>query len=161
MNDRQLDELLKQELDALPRELTPGRNLYPGIEHAVNDTGFYLRKSFALAACLVLAISLVFSGGALFESSQNDAPQLTEFISLLQAEHERTKQTLMVEYQDQQALASDWEQQMEQLEQAEKVIYEALKEDSTNLELLKILRQVQSKQIDLIDTVYAPNFMII
>ena len=43
------------------------------------------------------------------------------------------------------------------MEQAEHVIYKALNEEPDNLELLKILRQIQQKQLNLIETVFAPR----
>ena len=107
---------------------------------------------------------LAVSGGLYFSRPQAPAVNSVDiagYIELLQTDHERNKQALLVQYQDQTALAPDWEEQMNQLEQAEQAIYDALKEDPENLELLKILRSVQTKQIDLIESVYAPLFTTI
>jgi len=111
---------------------------------------------------VLLVVSLAFSAGLYINSSAPaETSAINNLISSLQNEHRRNKQALLVEYENQTALAPDWEGQMGQLEQAEQAIYEALREDPENLELLKILRQVQTKQIELIESVYAPLFTTI
>jgi hypothetical protein len=161
MNDRQFENTLAEELQKLEKEIQPSRDLWPGIDHAINSNTVTISKPFAIAASLLLALSLTLSGGLYFSRPVSDTQSAEDFITLLQTEHERNKQSLLVEYQNQTALAPEWEGQMQQLEQAEQAIYEALKEDSENIELLKILRLVQTKQIELIDSVYAPLFITI
>lgn len=162
MNDREFEERLKQEIGKLKRELRPHRDLWPGIDHAIHhSSSFTPGRSFALAASVLLAIALVVSGALYTRAPQQDSQGVADFIAQLQSEHEKNKQNLLVQYQGQQALAPDWEEQMDQLEQAEQAIYRALMDDPENLELLKILRQVQTKQIDLIESVYAPLFTTI
>lgn len=163
MNDRQLDQQLKTEIDKLARDIEPARDLWPGIDHAINNHTYAIPKPVAIAAGIVLVVSLAISGGLYMNRPQSvsDARNVADFIALLQSDHEKNKQALLVEYAGQTALAPDWEAQMVQLEQAEQAIYEALKEDPENLEMLKILRQVQTKQIELIESVYAPLFTTI
>lgn len=161
MNEKQFEELLSEEIGNLKREINPARDLWPGIDHAINTNTITLSKPAALAAGIVFAVSLVLSGSLYFGQSQPDIRAINELITLLQSEHEKNKQALLVEYQNQSALAPDWESQMNQLEQAELAIYEALRGDPDNIELLKILRQVQTKQIELIESVYAPLFTTI
>lgn len=163
MNDKVFEERLGRELDALQEELSPNRDLWPGIDHAINSNSIAVPKPVAIAASILLVVSLAFSGGLYFkrDAAPDNMAGINALIAGLQSEHERNKQTLLVEYQGQPALAPDWEGQMQQLEQAEQAIYEALRDDPENLELLKILRQVQTKQIDLIESVYAPLFTTI
>lgn len=161
MNDKNFEETLNRALNELDRDITPARDLWPGIDHAINANTVAVPKIVAIAASVLLAVSLAISGNLYFSSTQTNERGVDEFIALLQSEHEKNKQSLLVEYQDQAALAPDWESQMQQLEQAEQAIYEALKGDTENIELLKILRQVQTKQIELIESVYAPLFISI
>lgn len=171
MNDRQLDQYLNEETGKLARDIPPGRDLWPGIDHAINDNTITVPRRVAVAAAIVLAVCVTVSGGLILNRpappdqaqsrEQATAQGIADFIAMLQSEHEKNKQALLVEYQGQTALAPDWEAQMRQLEQAEQAIYEALTEDPENLELLKILRQVQTKQIELIESVYAPLFTTI
>ena len=161
MNDREFDQQLNEELRNLRKDIPPSRDLWPGIEHAINSNTIAVPKPLAVAASILLVVSIAFSGGLYFSRPQPDGQAMASLVAMLQSEHERNKQALLVEYQDQTALAPDWEEQMQQLEQAEEAIYEALREDPENIELLKILRQVQTKQIDLIESVYAPLFTTI
>jgi hypothetical protein len=82
---------------------------------------------------------------------------MSALTALLKSEHEANKQSLLVSYQDRRPFYADWQEQLQQLEEAENVILEALAEEPTNVELLNLLRQVQHKQLDLIETVYAPR----
>ena len=158
-NDSQFEQTLQNELSMLEREMQPSRNLWPGIDHAINSNTVTLPRWFVIAASIVLVMSVTLSGGLYVNRPEtNDNNEIAEFIAFLQSEHERNKQTLLVEYAGQTPLAPDWEQQMQQLELAEQAIYTALREDPENIELLKILRQVQNKQIALIDSVFAPLF---
>jgi len=162
MNDKDFDDLLSEEINNLKRDIAPSRDLWPGIDHAIYSNTIAVPKSLAIAASIMLVVSVAFSAGLYFNRPlPNDSQVLASMISMLQNEHERNKQALLVEYQNQTALAPDWEGQMQQLEQAEQAIYEALREDPQNIELLKILRQVQTKQIELIESVYAPLFTTI
>jgi len=162
MNDKDFDDLLSEEINNLKRDIAPSRDLWPGIDHAINSNTIAVPKSLAIAASIMLVVSVAFSAGLYFNRPlPNDSQVLASMVSMLQNEHERNKQALLVEYQNQTALAPDWEGQMQQLEQAEQAIYEALREDPQNIELLKILRQVQTKQIELIESVYAPLFTTI
>ena len=163
MDDRQFEELLKKEIDSLPRDISPRRDLWPGIDHAINTRMVTLPRWVAVAAGIVLVISLAVSGTLYISPPRQETtnPAIADFIATLQSDHARNKQALLVEYRNQTALAPDWEEQMNQLEQAEQAIYQALRDDPENLELLKILRQVQTKQIDLIESVYAPLFRAI
>jgi hypothetical protein len=162
MNDNDFDNLLNEELQNLQRDIAPSRDLWPGIDHAINSSNTYaVPKPLAIAASILLVVSLAFSAGLYLNRPLDNRRDATALIALLQSDHERNKQALLVEYENQTALAPDWEGQMEQLEQAEEAIYEALREDPDNIELLKILRQVQTKQIELIESVYAPLFTTI
>lgn len=158
MNDRQFEEKLNEEINRLDRDIRPTRDLWPGIDHSINSNTIAVPVPLAIAASVLLVFSIAISGTLYVKGSQQSSANIDAFITLLETEHQRNKQALLVEYQNQPALAPDWEMQMEQLELAEQAIYDALKDDSENMELLKILRQVQGKQIELIESVYAPLF---
>jgi len=142
MNDKVFEERLGRELDALQEELAPARDLWPGIDNTINSKTIAVPKPVAIAASIMRVVSLAFSGS--LSVSRDSAPDnaginvginaginvgINALIAFLQSEHERNKQTLLVEYWGQPALAPDWEGQMQQLEQAEQAIYEALRED--------------------------------
>ena len=158
MSDPQRKSKLQDAVDRLPRELPPARDLWPGIAHAINTperTDWHRSLAIAASIVLVFALSLYFSMQQSTGTLQNS--RIEEYIGVLQYEHKQNKQALMVQYKDQQAFYPDWEVQMKDLEQAEQVIFQALRDDPENLELLKILRQVQAKEIELLDAAFAPR----
>uniref|UniRef100_UPI0038F6B87A hypothetical protein n=1 Tax=Streptomyces scabiei TaxID=1930 RepID=UPI0038F6B87A len=57
------------------------------------------------------------------------------------------KQTLLVQYQNQPALADNWQQQLVELEDAERAIKQALENEPENPALLKMLAQVYQQQL--------------
>jgi len=138
MNNKVFEERLGRELDALQEELAPARDLWPGIDHTINSNTIAVPKPVAIAASIMRVVSLAFSDS--LSVRRDSAPDnaginvgindgINALIAFLQSEHERNKQTLLVEYWGQPALAPDWEGQMQQLEQAKQAIYEALRED--------------------------------
>jgi hypothetical protein len=158
MNDPQRKSKLQDAIKNMPRELTPARDLWPGIAHAINTparTEWQRTTALAASIMLIFGVSLYFSTKQSAEVLLNS--RLEEYIGVLQYEHQQNKQALLVQYKDQPAVYPEWEEQMEELEQAEQVIFQALREDPENLELLKILRHVQEKEIELLDAVFAPR----
>ncbi|MES2603303.1 MAG: hypothetical protein V4603_00090 [Pseudomonadota bacterium] len=145
-------------INALPRELAPARDLWPGIDHAINASSAVMGyRPYALAASVLLVLGL-----SVFYGVRQPLPSITDpgieaYISDLQVEHQRSKEAILVEFRDQQPWYPEWEDQLHQLETAENAIYDALRNDPDNRELLSILRDVQNKQLKLIDAVFAPQ----
>ncbi len=151
-------DLLQRAIAQVPREQMPQRDLWPGIELAINEAQppvqWKQRTALAASLLLVLAASLQFGR----VQPEPDAAGIEwDVLVALQSEHLHSKQALLVQYEDEAPLYQDWETQMQQLEQAEQVIYNALREEPGNLELLKMLRLVQQKQLNLIDSVFSPR----
>jgi hypothetical protein len=157
--DKLPGDTLQRALDAMPRDQLPGRDLWPGIEHAINEArpraawGQYA----ALAASLLLLLFASLQFGRIPAVPGANAGIDRELLAELQSEHLQSKQALLVRYEEAAPLYPAWETQMQQLEQAEQVIYNALREEPSNLELLKMLRLVQQKQLELIDSVFSPR----
>ena len=149
---------LQRALGQLPREQLPQHDLWPGIEHAINEAlpraSWKQHSALAASLLLILAASLQFGR---VQPEPGAAGIDRNLLVELQSEHLHSKQALLVQYQDTAPLYPDWETQMQQLEKAEQVIYNALREEPGNLELLKMLRLVQHKQLDLIDSVFSPR----
>lgn len=149
-----LDDLLRQ----LPRDATPARDLWPGIDHALNQVQppvAYRPYALAASVLLVLGASLYF--GLRQPGLPAGNPAIDAYISELQSAHQLSKEAVLVEFSKQQPWYPDWEDQLHELEQAENVIYDALRNDPDNRELLNILRGVQEKQLKLIDSVFKPH----
>lgn len=150
------DSALQRAIAQLPRAQLPQRDLWPGIEHAINEVPSVRvwKQHTVLAASLLLVLAASLQFGRV-QPEPGAAGINRELLMALQSEHQHSKQALLVQYQDAAPLYLDWETQMQQLEQAEQVIYNALREEPGNLELLRMLRLVQQKQLDLIDSVFS------
>lgn len=158
MNKRNAEQRLQDALDTLPREILPQRDLWPGIAHALQipeRAPLPWQRQAALAASVLLVLTLSLYFGQSTQPLPNSVAE--EFFSTLQREHELNKQMLLVGYRNQQPLFANWEQQLLQLEQAEAAIFEALRDDPQNRELIEILRQVQDKQLNVIDKAFDPR----
>ncbi len=66
-----------------------------------------------------------------------------------------------MQYQNQPALTDNWQQQLTELEDAERAIKQALENEPENPALLKMLAQVYQQQLDLINKVHAPKWQTI
>ena len=157
MSNRNAQGRLQDALDALPREVLPRRDLWRGIEHALLEpervsVPWYRHTALAASVLVVLALSLYF--GALQPTQPLPNSDIERLVNSLRGEHELNKRLLLVQYQDQQPYYAGWEQELLDLEEAEAAIFEALRDDPENREWIEILRQVQEKQLNLIDKVF-------
>lgn len=161
MKSRDLEQGLQDALNALPREVLPERDLWPGIAHALlapehaPRPPWYHQAALAASVLLVVALTLYFSPQQTAQQVPNS--DLEQALSALRDEHALNKQMLLVRYEDREPYYPDWQAQLLQLEQAETRIFETIREDPENLAWLKILRQVQRQQLDLIDKVFDPS----
>lgn len=159
---KNLDQLLADEQQC-PEEISPSRDLWPGIEQAINQEqqksprkGLSINYKIALSsAASVLAAVLLIKTPALLEPQ---APGLDSGIAALVETYEQEKQQILVRYQGQEALTSNWQQQLNDLEQAAKSLKTALEKDPDNAVLIQMLGNVYQQQLDLINKVHAPQW---
>ncbi len=151
---------LKQQLDKLPEDIKPSRDLWQGIELAITQDApaqpARSRWPLAAAAGLVLPAVLVWlfmSGGQQPVGSTNPT-----VVAQMSKQFETQKASLLVAYQDQNAVADNWQGQLAELESAADAIKAALKNDPNNMALLRMLQSVYQQQIDLIERVHAPKW---
>lgn len=160
MSNRNSEQRLQDALDALPREVLPRRDLWPGIEHALlvperKPMAWQRQGALAASVLLVMALSLYYGEHQTVQQVPNSV--IEQALTQLRDEHALNKQMLLVRYEDREPYFADWQETLAQLEQVEAVIFEAIREDPENLELIEILRQNQRKQLDLIDKVFDPR----
>ena len=79
----------------------------------------------------------------------------------MQTQHQEQKRALLVSFSNKTPLSSDWQKQMQELDEAEKAILSALENDPDNHALLKMLQQVYQQQLSLIENVYNPKWQAI
>ncbi len=159
--NRTLDELLADERQC-PEEMSPSKDLWPGIERAINQEqqkrpkGLSINSKIALSsAASVLAAVLLIKGADLVPSQE---PALNSGIAALVETYEQEKQQMLVRYEGQDALVNDWRQQLKDMEEAAKSLSSALEKDPDNAVLIRMLGNVYQQQLDLINKVHAPQW---
>ena len=152
-SQQKLDDLIQKHQQASRSGVLPERDLWPGIERAILPVKSSNNKYFAVAASLMLA---VFIGYFSFESGK--AAQGDALVAALSEQHQSQKQSLLVQYQDSPALTSNWNEQLDELDDAAAAIKAALKEDPNNPALIKMLRHVYSQQMQIIERVHKPTW---
>ena len=148
--DRFLEEQLKNNTD-----ISPNKDLWRGIEKGINQqasvnnkTSFW-RNISAVAACVLLGL---FSWQTTHKQDQKDT--ITNMSELF----EQQKQSLLVYYKTQPSLSSDWQEQLQQLEDAEQAIKLVIEDNPENAVLISMLAQVYQQQLTLIKKVHAPRW---
>ncbi|MFY8273650.1 hypothetical protein AAEU32_05945 [Pseudoalteromonas sp. SSDWG2] len=159
MSKPDFDQFLDEQLHTQQKELSPSRDLWPGIEHAINLQSNaqqhkakrnWVMPAFGTAAAAVL-VALVGLNMPMQGAQENSQ------FALISDVYEQQKQSLLVQYQSQPALTDNWQAQLSELEQAEKAIKDALEDDPNNRALLGMLAQVYQQQLDLINKVHSPK----
>ncbi|WP_299977563.1 tetratricopeptide repeat protein [uncultured Pseudoteredinibacter sp.] len=160
-HSKSLDELLADERQC-PEEISPKRDLWPGIEKAINQEqqkspkGLSINSKIAFSsAASVLAAVLLIKGPDLLPSQE---PTIDSGIAALVNTYEQEKQQMLVRYQGQEAIVSNWQQQLNDLEEAAKSLRNALEDDPDNAVLIHMLGNVYQQQLDLINKVHTPKW---
>lgn len=166
MNNEQFEQQLSSDIEGLPRERQPERDLWPGIEVAMNLNGSESAQNgsvvtlakqpvwYATAASfLVVAMFTWFNFNGASSVGVNEA-----FIAQMALEHEQQKSALLVRFEDQPALTENWQQQLTELDDAAAAVKKALLQEPNNIALLKMLQHVHQQQIDLIETVHSSKW---
>lgn len=154
------EQLLAEKLQQLPAEISPKRDLWAGIDHAL-ETQAETKKKLPWTG-IAAATAMVSMVGWL--SFQTPAPEQQNNSGILQvatelsAQHQQQKQALLVSYADQPVVVENWQVQMKELDDAALAIKAALKNSPNNQALLHMLQSVHQQQINLIEKAYKPRF---
>jgi hypothetical protein len=156
MNDAQRPEWLTDHLDRLPAELEPGRDLWPGIAARL-DRGRPSRWQVpALAASLVLCAGLALFGWQAFRAAQAERLATQALIAELLAPYDHVRQEQAVRWQAVRATlhpsaADALQEEMETLTAARASLTDALARAPADPALHRLLRQVVTREAELID----------
>lgn len=173
MNKHISDNILLSYVDKLPKEMEPQRDLWQGIEHAIQDkkqqnTFVNKQRYFVPAAWAASLIAAVLVGWVTFSptpqiteplvvSNENVLPSNAEqLIETMQVSFQQQKQALLVSYgqPDMSHLSANMQAQFEVLAQARKTIEKALLNDENNIDLLNLLRFTQQQELNLLQQLY-------
>lgn len=159
MNKPTFDDFLNESLNTLDKDIAPQKDLWVGVERAIVNTNESVHnptalwpKLTAMAACLVAGLV------ALNMYVRNPEPQPVIAMSNYFTQQ---KQSLLVQYKNQKALTDNWQAQLNDLENAENAIKQALENEPQNQTLLAMLAQIYQQQLDLINKVHAPYWQTI
>lgn len=158
MHEHDFDKRLATELEQLPKEQLPQRDLWSGIDYALQQEQQAKPKATVKYMATAAAVAMVTSLVWLNTQAPVQQIQGNDLVQLLSEQHQQQKQQLLVSFEQQPALTDNWQQQLQELDDAAEAIKKALQQDENNLALLKMLQQVHQQQIDLIERVHAPKW---
>jgi len=173
MNKQISDKTLASHVDKLPKEMKPQRDLWSGIERAIQDKNqqnvsdnkrsnivpMAWAASF-IAAVLVAWISFAPSPQISVPLTANNDESLQQasgqLVSSMQKSFQQQKQAMLVSYgqPDMTKLSAKMQTQLSELEQARKAIEKALLSDENNVDLLNLLRFTQQQELNLLQQLY-------
>lgn len=169
MNNSQFDAQLHAQLDNLNKQIEPQRELWSGIELAITHksrrTPFLTNllerlKHWFFAPQMSIAMGVMVIGllAVMLNEQKVEQQHRSELVSQITVQHQIQKNTLLASFERQPALTVNWQQQVDELDQAAEAIRKALEHEPDNLALLKMLQQVYQQQIELIEVVHAPQW---
>ena len=171
MNKQMSDQALLSQVDKLPKEMQPERDLWSGIERAIQGKSQQCtienKKNnvvpMAWAASLIAAVLVAWVSFAptpqlstpLTANNEETAEQL-QLVNSMQTTFQQQKQAMLVSYgqPDMTNLPVKMQNQLIELAQARKVIEKALSNDGNNIDLLNLLRFTQQQEINLLQKLY-------
>lgn len=163
MKKQLTDQALNEEISGLPNEMTPDRELWSGIERAIQNKPQTKKTTkvvpYAWAASVVAAVLVTWMSF----SPQQGTPELLDTVALLQNSFESQKQTMLVSFGQPKLtdLPPEMQGQLKQLASARQSIENALKNDPNNMELINLLRWTQTQELNLIEQLYTPKWQTI
>lgn len=167
MSNNDFESALKKQLGELKQEQMPERDLWQGIELALANEGapVDIKEQQPVRAnpqpkLWAVAAAVAFVGVFSWYSLNQTQTELTQgdLVAALSSQHQEQKQALLVKFQDQPAHTQNWQQQLQELDEAAIAIKAALEQEPNSVALLKMLQNVHQQQIDLIERVHAPKW---
>ncbi|MBD1388876.1 hypothetical protein IC617_05500 [Neiella sp. HB171785] len=168
MTNHEFEQQLQRQIDALPRQQQPKRDLWRGIEHALAESPQQTKAAAsplrwlatAASVCLIAVLGWFGSNHYIEQRAQQLAlAQSQQFIAAMSDNHQLQKDSLLVALKGKPAFTDNWQQQLDELEDAANAIKEALEHDPRNPTLLKMLQSVYQQQLQLIERVHAPKLI--
>lgn len=153
MSDNDFEDRLRRDISALPRELEPGRDLWPGIESRLEPRGRRAWVSAAVAASLVLSSLSVLFTWNLYQQQQAQTQMLQAQLQALEspylpvrASYDREWATLRTRLDP--ATATTIERNVAIIRQANAELMKALNENPRDESLRKLLMKTLATEAD-------------
>ena len=172
------EQLLQQHITQLPKEMSPQRDLWAGIERAINKpavnnkikvtklTQFKAPLAWAASVIVAVLLSTQLSSWQLNQNKTQTAQtqQITfDAVGFIQQNFAQQKRSLLVSYGSPsiKKLPANMQQELQLLENAQQEISQALAKDSSNQHLLNLLQWTQQQELKLIEQLYRPKWQSI
>lgn len=161
------EQSFENKIANLPKEMTPKRDLWQGIEKAIavskQDASDEKKNNtipMAWAASVIATVLLTwFSFSPQMQTTTVDA----NLASIMKQDFEQQKKLMLTSFgqPELQKLSKEMQTQLEELSSARNAIDKALQNDPTNSELLNLLRWTQKQELELIKQLYTPQWQTI
>lgn len=163
-NDKKLDELVK----TLDKEQLPQRDLWAGIEQAINkvpqepangaanDSSKF--KQWSKVAAMFAPVALVTGIWLGQPNGSADITQEPSWLTPVSASFELQKQQMLQFVSDKNVISPNWRESLKELEMAEKSLKKALINQPEDAALMKMLTQVHQQQLMLIKKAHQSKF---
>jgi len=168
------DKDLAEQVARLPNEMTPERELWSGIERAINHKGqqesenkpsdVFVPSAWAASVLLVMLVSwFTFSPSIgdmkapeMAQTQQKEGITQGQLVSFMQTNFQQQKQTLLVSYGQPtlDKLPAAMQKELKQLSDARASIRKALLADENNADLLNLLDFTQQQELKLLQQLY-------
>ncbi len=166
MNNSSSKSSLEQQVANLPKEITPQRDLWRGIENAIaitpqqHDSKKRPLAPVAWAASVVVAILVSWLS---FNLPPSESTNQMTLASGMQQDFEQQKQSMLVSLGQPklEKLPAEMQAQLADLASARNAISKALENDPNNSELLNLLSWTQKQELELLKQLYSPKWQTI
>lgn len=169
MNKQVSEQELNAQIDKLPKEMQPQRDLWSGIERAIqhksqqtisddkkNNVVPMAWAASLIAAVLVAWVSFAPAPQLATPLAVNNEISTEQVVSAMHTSFQQQKQAMLVSFgsPDMTLLPIKMQTQLTELAQARKAIEKALAKDSNNVDLLNLLRFTQQQELNLLQKLY-------
>lgn len=164
MKNEITDVSLQQQVDELSNEISPERDLWPGIEKAlVKQSRNSDSKSFYPVAWVATVVVAVMVSWLSFSPQTTTEVTPIDIAKVMQQDFNEQKQVMLVNLgqPDLGQLSPEMQKQFDELKKAQQAISKALENDPTSVELLNLLRWTQKQELDLLKQIYSPKWQTI
>jgi len=177
------EEKLQNHLNEIPEEMTPKRDLWAGIEHAIENSNqqesqqnqsrrLQFNTPLAWAASVIIAVLVSWQLNQSFSTQnaakvvqQNSTTPMLGFnaVNFIQTNFQQQKQSLLTSYgkPDLKQLPLKMQQELQQLAKAQQSIVKALAKEKNNQNLLNLLQWTQQQELKLLAQLYRPRWQTI
>jgi hypothetical protein len=169
---------LQKNVAELPDEMTPQRDLWAGIERAIQTKqqdkpsfdspkkAAFIPTAWAASIVAAVLVTWVSFSPQLADKSINSAKQdhsPLNLVTAMQENFQQTKQTMLVSFGQPKVseLPKEIQEELIKLSSAQTTIEKALTEDPSNNDLLNLLRWTQKQELDLLTQLYSPKWQSI